>query len=134
MGVFIAETEIQPRFDDFDVFRHVNNVHQQQYMDLGKSEFFTRRLGRDVFRENVKVVLVSVHNNFLNQILFGDRIVVRTELKAIGHKSITLRQTIVVLMTDGDEKICTQSESVLVAWDNETKQTISVPDAWRELL
>ena len=39
-------TEIQKRFSDIDSFRHVNNVSQQMYFDVGKSDFFDRLLRR----------------------------------------------------------------------------------------
>ena len=41
-------TEIQKRFSDIDSFRHVNNVSQQMYFDVGKSDFFDRLLGPEI--------------------------------------------------------------------------------------
>ena len=34
--------EIQKRFNDIDSFRHVNNVAQQTYFDLGKTDYYRR--------------------------------------------------------------------------------------------
>ena len=41
----MIETKIQMRFADVDMLGHVNNVNQQHYFDLGKSDFFRRVLG-----------------------------------------------------------------------------------------
>ena len=41
----ILETAVQKRFSDIDPFQHVNNVSQQMYFDVGKSDFFDRLLG-----------------------------------------------------------------------------------------
>ena len=41
-------TPIQKRLSDVDVFRHVNNVSQQMYFDVGKVEYYDRVLGAEV--------------------------------------------------------------------------------------
>ena len=33
----VLETPVQKRFSDLDPFRHVNNVAQQSYFDVGKT-------------------------------------------------------------------------------------------------
>ena len=98
-------TEIQKRFSDIDSFRHVNNVSQQMYFDVGKSDFFDRLLGPEI--------------------LF-----VTTCVERIGTKSLTLLQRIVA----DDGTVRSQSRSVMVAFDFEAQQSVPVPDAWRRAL
>ena len=52
----IIRTEIQKRFSDIDSFRHVNNVAQQMYFDVGKSDFFDRLIGREIILATVRII------------------------------------------------------------------------------
>ena len=132
----IVETKIQKRFADIDMFRHVNNVHQQQYLDLGKTDYYRSVLALDALIHNPTLVIVSAKTDFTDQVRYEDDIVVRTWVERVGSKSITLRQQIVRLGTGGvraaTETVCTDSESVLVCFDLATQQTLELPAEWRE--
>ena len=52
-------TEIQKRFSDIDSFRHVNNVSQQMYFDVGKSDFFDRLLGPEILFAPVRIITAA---------------------------------------------------------------------------
>lgn len=125
-----SRTAIQSRFGDFDVFNHVNNVSQQQYLDIGRIDFILEHICSDMFRRSVRVILVSVNMDFVNQLTMGLPIEVVTELESVGNKSIKLRQRIVRKEADVDV-VCTTSTSVLVAWDTITQTAVPVPDEWR---
>lgn len=125
-----TRTPIQARFGDYDLFGHVNNVSQQQYLDIGRIAFITEHICPDMFGQSLKVILVSVNMDFVDQLLMGSPVEVVTELESVGTKSIRLRQTL--LRKDGDtETVCTRSTSVLVAWDTATQTAVPVPDEWR---
>ena len=115
----MTETKIQMRFADIDMLGHVNNVNQQHYFDLGKSDFFRRVLG-------LKPVWKSE-----GQIRMEDPIVVTTCVDRIGHKSFTLRQQIVDTRT---REVRTECATVLVAFDFERQESIEIPAPWREKL
>ena len=124
----VIETKIQKRFADIDMFRHVNNVHQQAYLDLGKTDYYHSVLGLDALVHNPTLVIVSVKTDFVGQVRYEDDITVRTWVERVGTKSITLRQQTVC----GADTVCTESESVLVCFDLRTQQTLEIPAAWRE--
>lgn len=60
-------TPIQKRFSDIDPFVHVNNVAQQSYFDVGKSDFYERILGPGVLTGDLRVVTVSTSTSFIGQ-------------------------------------------------------------------
>jgi acyl-CoA thioester hydrolase len=142
----IIETRLQKRFADIDMFRHVNNIHQQAYLDLGKTDYYHSVLSLDALIHNPTLVIVSVKSDFLSQVRYEDEIVVRSWVERVGGKSITLRQQIVSLggadaeqtdstgSSDGGETVCTESTSVLVCFDLSTQTAIPVPAAWREAI
>ena len=51
--------EIQPRFNDFDIFRHVNNSSYMQYLDLAKVKYFEAARGHKVSTD-AEIAAVSV--------------------------------------------------------------------------
>ncbi len=131
----IIETRIQKRFADIDMFRHVNNIHQQQYLDLGKTDYYNGVLGLDALIHDPTLVIVSVKTDFAGQVRYEDDILVRTWVERVGTKSITLRQQIVCDEPgagDAAGAVRTESESVLVCFDVATQSAIEVPAAWRE--
>ncbi|MDR2883046.1 MAG: acyl-CoA thioesterase [Alistipes sp.] len=126
----VIETGIQKRFADIDMFRHVNNIHQQAYLDLGKTDYYRRVLALDALIHNPTLVIVSASTEFIGQVRYEDEITVRSWVERAGGKSITLRQQI-VCSDRGGGAVKTESESVLVCFDLHTQQTRELPDAWR---
>ena len=126
----IIHTPIQKRFSDIDSFHHVNNVAQQMYFDVGKSDFFDQLLGREILFAPLRITTAATETSFLAQIRLGDNIEVTTQVERIGNKSLKLLQRIVA----DDGSVRSESRSVMVAFDFETQQSIVIPDHWRKAL
>ena len=122
-------TPIQKRFSDVDSFMHVNNIWQQSYFDLAKTEFYQKVLGILGVFDKLSIITASTHTDYIAQVRLMDDIVVTTDVSRLGNKSMTLHQRIM----SGD-KCLTESSSVMVAFDFETQQTVALPDAWRQSL
>ncbi|MEE0864779.1 MAG: thioesterase family protein [Alistipes sp.] len=119
-------TPVQKRFSDVDSFMHVNNIWQQSYFDMGKTDFYTKVLGITGVFDKLRIITASTHTDYLGQVRLTDDIVVKTDVSRIGNKSMTLHQCIML----GD-KILTESSSVMVAFDFETQQTVPMPEEWK---
>ena len=122
-------TPIQLRFADIDSFGHANNIAQQSYFDLGKAEFFAELWRLVPEQQQVTAMIVSVQNDFLKQIFWGDALSVVTTIEAVGTKSLTFVQQIV-----RGEEVCSRSCTVMVCYDKESQQSVEVPDGWREFI
>ena len=122
-------TPIQMRFADIDSFGHANNIAQQSYFDLGKAEFFDELWRLVPEQTSVTAMIVSVQNDFLKQIFWGDDISVVTAIETVGTKSLTFVQQIV-----RGEEVCSRSRTVMVCYDKESQQSVEVPDGWREFI
>ena len=122
-------TPIQKRFSDVDSFMHVNNIWQQSYFDLAKTEFYQKVLGILGVFDKLSIITASTHTDYIAQVRLMDDIVVTTDVSRLGNKSMTLHQRIM----SGD-KCLTESSSVMVAFDFETQQTVHMPGEWRERL
>ena len=122
-------TPVQKRFSDVDSFMHVNNIWQQTYFDLGKTDFYVKVLGIPGVFDRMRIITASTHTDYLGQVRLMDDIVVTTDVSRLGNKSMTLHQRIMA----GD-KCLTESSSVMVAFDFELQQTVPLPEEWRERL
>ncbi|MBR4045408.1 MAG: acyl-CoA thioesterase [Alistipes sp.] len=122
-------TPVQKRFSDVDSFMHVNNIWQQSYFDMGKTDFYTKVLGITGVFDRLRIITASTHTDYLGQVRLTDDIVVVTDVSRIGNKSMTLHQRIM----SGD-RCLTESSSVMVAFDFETQQTVPMPEEWRNAL
>lgn len=120
-------TPVQMRFTDADSFGHINNVAQQMYFDLGKTDLFKELWRLTGEAEQVPAVIVSLNTDFYEQIFYGDEVAVETSIESIGNKSLRLVQRLM-----SGEKLCTLSRTVMVCYDRQTQQSIPVPNAWRK--
>ena len=122
-------TIVQKRFSDVDSFMHVNNIWQQSYFDMGKTDFYTTVLGTTGVFDKLRIITASTHTDYYDQVRLHDDIVVRTDVSRIGTKSMTLHQCIM----HGD-KVLTESSSVMVAFDFEEQRSVEMPEDWRAKL
>ncbi|MBO7190026.1 MAG: acyl-CoA thioesterase [Alistipes sp.] len=122
-------TPVQKRFSDVDSFMHVNNIWQQSYFDMGKTDFYTKVLGITGVFDKLRIITASTHTDYYGQVRLTDDIVVVTDVSRLGNKSMTLHQRIMC-----GERCLTESSSVMVAFDFETQQTVPMPDEWRRNL
>lgn len=126
------ETPVQKRFSDVDIFCHVNNVAQQMYFDVGKTDYYHKVFGHDILYDNLRIVTVSTSTSYMSQIRHDDDIFVATETRRIGNKSMELFQQIIRCEADGSRTVCSESTSIMVAFDFAAQQGVRVPDEWRE--
>ena len=82
----VLETPVQKRFSDLDPFRHVNNVAQQSYFDVGKTDFYARVLGEEVLLGDLRVVTVSTSTSYMGQVRMHDDVRVTTTCEKVGDR------------------------------------------------
>jgi acyl-CoA thioester hydrolase len=134
---------------------HVNNARQVDFLDLGKSDYFSRVVAHEAQSEleTVTPVIAAIKVDFVAQVRYEDDVWVRTRVERIGTKSLTLRQQLFVRRASGKqntaaaestetictettcveaETICTEAETVMVAYNRTTGEAVEVPQAWRD--
>lgn len=127
----MVKTDIQIRFADVDMLKHVNNVNLQHYFDLGKTDFFRRVMHIELPWDGLGVITASTQTSYFFQTRFDDRVRVETQAEKLGNKSITLLQRLVDIPTG---RVNVESRTVLVAFDFSRQESIPVPDRWRETI
>lgn len=126
-------TKIQVRYKDVDKQGHVNNANHLTYFETARVQYF-----RDVFKIHIdwdKTGLILAHSEitYAEPILMDDDINCYTKISNIGNKSFEM-SNILTRNISGKENICAHGKSVLVCFDYITKQTIDVPEKWRNCI
>ena len=124
-------TKIQQRFADADTLGHINNIHLQEYFDLGKMDLYGRVLGDRIDWRGVNLVLASIKTDMMRQTRLGDNIVVESWIESLGNKSMTVRQRII---DTADGLPNAECSTVVVCFDFATQRSVLFPDEWRTLI
>lgn len=127
----IVTTNIQQRFADADTLGHINNIHLQEYFDLGKMELYGKILGQRIDWRGVNLVLVSIKTDMMRQTRLGDNIVVESCVESLGNKSMTVKQR---LISQKDGLPNAECSTVVVCFDFATQSAVPFPDEWRRLI
>ncbi len=125
------QTSIQQRFADADTLGHVNNIHLQEYFDLGKMELYHRILGERIDWRGINLVLVSIKTDMMRQTRLGDELCVESWVEKIGNKSMSVGQR---LINKADGVTNAECHTVVVCFDFATQSAVPFPDEWRTLL
>lgn len=124
-------TKIQQRFADADSLGHINNIHLQEYFDLGKMELYADILGDRIDWRGVNLVLVSIKTDMMRQTRLGDNIEVESWVESLGTKSMQVHQRL-INVDDGLPNA--ECHTVVVCFDFATQRAIPFPDEWRRLI
>lgn len=86
---------IQIRFNDVDQMGHVNNAVIMEYLDLGKSTYFSAA-GIPVTPDEGDFCVLIVHCelDFFRQIRYNDAVTVTTQVTRWGNKSLEVTQQV----------------------------------------
>lgn len=123
---------VQIRFNDIDLFGHLNNSIYLQFMDLAKMRYFSQFMeGGKFSTEDLELVVVNINCNFYSPTYIHEELEVLTATASISNKSLTLEQR-VVNKTTGDVKcVC---HTIMACFDPKTMSSAPVSDLWRQRL
>lgn len=115
----------QLRFNDIDMFGHVNNSVYLQFFDLAKLDYIHNVLGKDFNAQSIAMVVANINCDFHSPAKIDEQLEVLTAVIAVGDKSMVLEQRIQNLK-NGDVK-CT-ARTVMVGFDIATSESAQIPD------
>lgn len=123
---------IDIRFNDLDLYGHVNNTAYLIYFEEGRTKLFQDRVGAEWDWQNEGVLLVRNEVDYKAPLLLHDEARIEVWVSAFGNKSVEIRYRI-IKKTKDDWATCTTGKSVMVCFDYHKQQTIPVPEKWRRL-
>jgi len=115
------------RFNDFDMFGHLNNTVYFEYLDMAKYAYFKQFMNGVFGTETTVPVVVKIEATFLSPIHIDDKVEVLTAVTKIGDTSFTLSQEVVG--DDGTAKF--SANVIMVNIDARTSVPVSISEEWR---
>lgn len=133
MSNFRFHHPIEVRYGDLDPQGHLNNAKYVTFFEQARLQYF-RHIG--LFKEgqsfmDIGVILADVHIAYKKTVAWNMPVKVGVRMLKIGHKSITVEQTIVHA---GTEEVFATGEVVMVAYDYYAEKSIPVPQEWRDMI
>ena len=122
---YLFSLDVQQRFNDVDMFGHLNNSVYLQFFDLAKYRYFRKVMGDDFDMRSLAMVIVNINCNFYEPAFLNEPLTVLTAVASIGEKSLSLDQRIVNPQT-GHVK-CTGT-TIMAGIDLATLQSAPIPD------
>lgn len=122
---FRQREQVQIRFNDVDMFGHLNNTVYLEFFDLGKLRYFNAVLGGDFLASKLKVVVVNINCNFLAPTFLQEPLEVLTQTVGMGEKSLTIVQQVV--NADTGEVKC-EATTIMASFNPATLHSEPIPD------
>ena len=124
-------TEVQTRFNDFDMLGHLNNSVYLQFMDLAKVRYFEAALGHQLDMHGPGVVVVNINVSFFSPAYINETLAVATACVKISQRSFTLEQR--VLNPESGDVKCVAT-TVMASFDMSTATSPELHPEWTEAL
>jgi acyl-CoA thioester hydrolase len=129
MVIFRYFCPIQVRYGDLDPQWHVNNARFNTYIEHARLSYW-QELG--IFDGSsffdLGLIVADIHIAYLAQISLGQKVRVGVRVARIGNKSMSFEYRVEDETTG---QVLSTAESVMVAYDYHTHQSMRVPDEWR---
>jgi acyl-CoA thioester hydrolase len=116
------------RFRDLDALGHVNNAVFLTYIESARVAFLVG-LGAATTLEDMALIVARIEIDFRAPVGFGEEVEIVVRASRFGDKSFDLDYELRV-----DGKIVAEAKSVLVGYDYDKGETVTIPDDWRERL
>ncbi|HKB94515.1 MAG TPA: thioesterase family protein [Gaiellaceae bacterium] len=124
----LYELRIPTRWPDFDALGHLNHAACVTYFDEARDHALRETVGDFDTWPNV---VAHVDVDYRREVRLGVReILVRTRIVDVGRTSVSFEQAL--LGEDGEAAV--EAETVLVAWDPETRRSRAITEAERAAL
>jgi acyl-CoA thioester hydrolase len=130
MTRFKFNLAVQLRYSDLDPQWHVNNVRTLSLLEHARFTYLMELGlfdGKSFF--DLGLIVADVHISYLAPIELDHKIHVGVRVAKIGTKSMVFEYEVT---EDESGAALVKSETVMVAYDYHTHQSIPVPADWRE--
>lgn len=121
------------RFNDLDVYGHVNNAVYLTYFEEGRLQFFNDIAGTAWNWERHGIILARNEIDYKAPLLLSDRAHIEVWVSAVGRKSLTI-EYLISKEAENARVECTVGKSVVVCINHATGETVPVPAEWVKVL
>lgn len=124
-------TVLSTRWNDNDVYGHVNNVVYFEFFDTAINKFLIDSAALDIAQSNVVGLVADNRCTYYSSLKFPDEVHVGIAIVRIGNSSVEYE---VGVFKNADERACAVGRFIHVYVDKSTGNTVRIPDAIRSIL
>ncbi|HOP62912.1 MAG TPA: thioesterase family protein [Spirochaetota bacterium] len=127
-----GEVEIKVRGYHLDIYAHVNNARYVEFLEEGRWALFDDSdIGKEMISRGFAFTVVNINVSYLSEARANDVLVIVTEEKKVGNKSITLSQKI---FRKADMKQVVDAEVTFVLFNMKTGKAVVIDDEIKSIL
>ena len=115
-------------FCDIDMMQHANNVAYCVWAETARCVYFDEVLGEGVSGAR-GIILAKLEIHYERQLEYRERVAVGCRVSRMGNKSFDFLCEMWSEDSGLRSAVCI---ATVVAYDYEAKQSIAIPEAWRE--
>jgi acyl-CoA thioester hydrolase len=122
---------VTPRWNDNDVFGHINNAEYFSYFDTAVMRFMIDERVLNIIGGPIGTLVAESSCRFHREVTFQDSICVGLRIGRLGNSSVRYE---IGVFTNDDEAAAADGHFVHVFVDRATKRPSRIPDSARVLL
>lgn len=130
-NTFARFVQVTPRWNDIDVFGHVNNAEFYAYFDTAVVTLLHEIGAISAQNHRATVVVAESSARFLREVLFTDHVEVGVRVVHLGTSSVRYA---IGVFTNENDAAAVEGHFVHVFVDGETRRPTPIPDAVRTAL
>lgn len=116
--------EVSTRWNDNDVYGHVNNIIYYSFFDTAVNRYLIEEAGLDVLSDSVIAYVVNSSCNYYASLRYPETVLVGVGVSKLGRSSVTY--TLGIFSADRKE-LKAQGEFVHVFVERETEKSTPIP-------
>jgi acyl-CoA thioester hydrolase len=128
---YLHFSRITTRWNDNDVYGHVNNVVYYSYFDTVVNKFLIEGNSLDIESSGIVGLVVETQCQYFRSITFPDLVDAGIRVAKLGTSSVRYE---IGLFRNDDRTAAAQGYFVHVYVDRQTNKPVSIPDGTRILL
>ena len=121
---------VQLRFNDIDMFGHLNNTVYVQLLAPGKYEYFRQFMNGPFGSTPTAPVIANINVDYLEPAHMDDKLTVATAVTGIADTSLTLQQVI----EDDKGNVKCRAKTIMVNIDLRKGVPVTVDERWRKII
>ena len=122
---------VQTRWDDNDVYGHVNNVVYYAYFDTVINRYLIDQGGLEIHGGGAIGVCVESQCRYLKSLAFPEQLEAGLRVAKLGKSSVTYE---IGIFADGSPDLCAIGSFVHVFVDPASRRPVPIPDRLRAAL
>ncbi len=122
---------ITTRWNDNDIYGHVNNVTYYSFFDTAVNRFLIEQGGLNIHEDNIVAFVVSSRCDYHSPVAYPENIEVGIQVKKLGNSSVTYR---LAIFKPSENVAIASGEFVHVFVNRQTNKSVSIPENIRSAL